>query len=83
MASVGSREALTETIMIKRRAQKFDPLTEEEKDAVLLYAAGHGRSWKTDLGNQWMRGSSGPVLHRLRNTHGPSWLHSLKIESLT
>ena len=56
-------------------------LTQEQQDALQQYANAHGRGWKSRLNADWARGGSnwpGPyhLLHRVRNSHGPSWLHS-------
>ena len=53
---------------------KYAELTQEETDALVAFAKGRGRFWKRELQNQWMYALATPVLHRLRNTHGPSWL---------
>ncbi len=57
----------------------YAPLTAEETAALRSYAAEHGRPWKRDLRTEWMRASALPVLHRLRNTHGPSWLDGYRL----
>ena len=51
-----------------------DGLTAEEREALRAFAAEHGRCWKAELRKQWMNASAIPVLHRLRNRLGPSWL---------
>jgi len=58
------------------------PLTEEEVNALQDYAARHGRSWKRILNNVWMGEApydDRPILRRLRNTHGPSWLDRYRL----
>lgn len=57
------------------------PLLYKGRAALSDYAAQHGRYWKAALRNQWMKANADPVLHRLRNRLGPSWLirsHLLK-----
>jgi hypothetical protein len=64
-------------------------LTSEEKQALRVFAAENGRSWKAKLsmvywynariyrdrsGKQW------PQLHSLRNEFGPSWLAKYKLK---
>lgn len=55
------------------------PLTPDELAAVVEFANTHGRTWKADLRDLWMRAAAPATLHRLRNTHGPSWLASFKL----
>lgn len=54
------------------------PLFPEEARALEVYAAKHGRTWKSKLRAAWMSGGNeegtGGILRSLRNTHGPSWL---------
>lgn len=54
-------------------------LTAEELDAIRAFAARHGRYWKAELRNQWMKASARPILHNLRNRLGPSWLVSFRL----
>lgn len=56
------------------------PITPEELAALKAYAAKHGDSWKNFLNADWMRARAEPELHRLRNTHGPRWLATFKLE---
>ncbi|MCF1465014.1 hypothetical protein B7W85_22625 [Allorhizobium ampelinum] len=58
------------------------PLTAEELRALQEYAERHGRSWKRILNHVWMGEAppdDGPVLRRLRNTHGPTWLDRYRL----
>jgi hypothetical protein len=56
----------------------YRELTLEEAQAVVSWAywAGHHhrQGWKQALSTAWMNASAGPVLQRLRNELGPSWL---------
>ncbi len=52
----------------------YPPLMVAQVEALRAYARDHGRSWKTELRAEWMRASAEPLLHGLRNSHGPSWL---------
>jgi hypothetical protein len=54
-------------------------LTETEVTALRQYAATHGRRWKDALQTEWMNASASQPLHKLRNTHGPSWLVTFKL----
>ncbi|MES2667428.1 MAG: hypothetical protein V4712_15120 [Pseudomonadota bacterium] len=61
------------------------PLFSEETRAPEVYAAKHGRNWKSKLRAAWMSGGNeegtGGVLRSLRNTHGPSWLFYFRPET--
>lgn len=46
----------------------------KQQAALAAFAAVHGRRWKAELHRQWEAASAEPELHRLRNTHGPTWL---------
>lgn len=62
--------------------EKLPPLTAEEEQVLQAYAAKHGRRWKSVLNHVWMGGApydDGGTLRRLRNSHGPSWLHSYRL----
>jgi hypothetical protein len=45
--------------------------------ALKQYAKDHGRTWKSQLVNEWMEGSD--TLRYVRNTIGPSGLYRLKL----
>lgn len=64
------------------RRKKLPPLTAEQEQVLQAYAAKHGRRWKSVLNHVWMGGppyDDGGTLRRLRNSHGPSWLHSYRL----
>lgn len=50
--------------------------------ALRAYAREHGRSWKTKLWVEWMNATANPLLHRLRNAHGPAWLDRMVLVSV-
>ncbi len=52
----------------------IDPPTEDERAALELYAATHGRYWKRRLLDDWTNGRTVGELQRIRNSRGPSWL---------
>ena len=65
-----------------RIAARLDDLPEldaEQTAALAAFAAEHGRSWKAQLRRQWERASANPILHGLRNTHGPTWLDRYRL----
>lgn len=64
------------------RAQTFPPLSADEQHALLDFATKNGRLWKARLAELWVRAAADPVLHRLRNTHGPDWLRTITPDSL-
>ncbi|MCD2180334.1 hypothetical protein [Rhizobium sp. C1] len=64
------------------KREKLPPLTEDEVQVIQAYAAKHGRRWKSVLNHVWTGGApydDGGTLRRLRNSHGPSWLHSYRL----
>ncbi|MGD9481091.1 hypothetical protein [Shinella sp. G-2] len=66
----------------RHKRERLPPLTEGEEEALQAYAAKHGRRWKSVLNHVWMGGApydDGGTLRRLRNSHGPSWLHSYRL----
>ena len=70
--------ALRRLIALRERAE-VENLTDDQCRALVLYAAQHGQAWKARLRDEWMRAAAAPELHRLRNTHGPSWLARFEI----
>lgn len=59
------------------------PLSNDQREALTIWRAAHGRNWKTDLRGAWMRANYGwmhqdhaAALQTLRNTHGPEWLNA-------
>jgi hypothetical protein len=59
---------------------------EDQLAALRTYRERAGADWKARLGGDWMRAGSSRVdvstytlLHQLRNTHGPSWLHQFDL----
>lgn len=66
----------------RSKRQPLPDLDPEQVAALQRYAARHGRRWKSILNNVWMGGAphdEGGTLRRLRNTHGPSWLHRYRL----
>lgn len=63
----------------RRRAVVFAPLTEAQQTALANFAAANGPGWKLTLGTLWMRAAAPPVLHALRNSHGPAWLDAFDL----
>lgn len=61
--------------------ETYPDLSDEEQRALLDFAADHGKGWKPVLRDQWIRATASPVLQRLRDTHGPIWLETLRISS--
>ncbi len=61
------------------QAQTFPPLCDAEQQALIDFAKNNGRLWKARLSELWARAAAEPVLHRLRNTHGPDWLRTVPV----
>lgn len=55
-------------------------ITDAQRAALKAFAKKHGRSWKSRLQDLWRSASASPELHRLRNTHGPRWLATFKLD---
>jgi hypothetical protein len=55
-------------------------LRPDQMAALSAYAAEHGRTWKAQLRDDWMNSRTTGALQELRNTHGPSWLSSFRLE---
>jgi hypothetical protein len=60
--------------------KQFPELTENQKYALDVFVSKFGRTWKSELREQWMKGRASPELHALCNTHGPSWLQGYRHE---
>jgi hypothetical protein len=54
-------------------------LTPEQLAALRSYAAEHGRTWKSQLNDDWMNGRASGPLQQVRNQFGPSWLIRFKL----
>jgi hypothetical protein len=63
-------------------AETFPPLSADEHQALLDFARNNGKLWKARLSELWVRAAADPVLHRLRNTHGPDWLRDVTPDGL-
>ncbi len=56
-----------------------------EHQAIVHFAARHGRRWKSELREAWMTGIycdpavDSATLQRIRNTYGPSWLIKCRV----
>ena len=54
-------------------------LSPAERDALHAYARRHGRTWKSSLRDDWMRGRAEGPLQRIRNRLGPRWLAAYRL----
>lgn len=52
----------------------YPALNIDQLAAVAKYIRKHGRTWKSQLLNDWMNGKCQGELQQIRNSHGPSWL---------
>ena len=68
-----------QTINTMNMKNTYDPLTPEEVAALTSFAAYAGRYWKQELRDAWMNASMPGLLHKLRNSHGPSWLEQYRL----
>ena len=67
--------------MTRDREPDYPPLMLAQLAALRRYAQQHGRGWKTRLSNEWLCASAEPLLHGLRNSHGPCWLVSFALDA--
>lgn len=56
----------------------------EQLNALCIFAASRGRTWKSKLNDCWMTGSYGFAddsmnLQQVRNSFGPSWLVKFRL----
>ena len=58
----------------------YPPVLLAQALALHSYAEAHGGCWKERLLAEWINATAEPLLHHLRNTHGPSWLLRYKFE---
>jgi hypothetical protein len=59
----------------------YQPLMLAQVEALRRYVDQHGRCWKASLRNEWMCASAEPLLHSLRNSHGPRRLANFQFEA--
>lgn len=50
--------------------------------AVLAFARAHGRQWKRELSDGWVRARYPGLLQCARNSYGPGWLQKVTIAQL-
>jgi len=62
-------------------SRKHPAPSPETIEALERYALEHGPHWRERLRSQWGHASAPPILHALRNTHGPTWLGRFKLPS--
>jgi len=57
------------------------PISDEQALELVKFAEVEGRRWKSALSGLWMRAAANPLLHQLRNSHGPTWLQGVRINA--
>ncbi len=55
----------------------YPPLMQAQSAALRAYARTYGARWKPMLRAEWFNDTAEPLLHSLRNSHGPFWLAAL------
>ena len=55
------------------------PVTDAMLGALRAYALDHGKRWKADLCELWMRGEDDGLLRQIRNIVGPSRLYKINL----
>jgi hypothetical protein len=58
-------------------------ISTEQEQALKQFARANGREWKAKLNILWQRAAAPVELHQLRNSHGPSWLASYRVNGET
>jgi hypothetical protein len=67
---------------------RYPELSREQFEAIEAFARKWGRTWKMTLRKCWENGTIGvyvslphyaPILHQLRNHHGPAWLKKFRL----
>lgn len=56
----------------------LDKLTSEQREALLHFRDQHGRSWKNQLLDGWLRAAYPGPLQQIRNSLGPEWLSKVR-----
>ena len=57
----------------------YPPLMQAQAIALCSYARAHGHGWKPLLRTEWLNDTAEPLLHGLRNSHGPYWLAAFRL----
>ncbi len=55
----------------------YPPLMQGQAVALRNYARTYGPRWKPMLRAEWLNDTAEPLLHSLRNSHGPFWVAAL------
>ncbi len=59
----------------------YPPLMQAQAAALRDYARTYGPRWKPMLRAEWLNDTAEPMLHSLRNSHGPLWLAALQLSA--
>ena len=66
-----------------KNQRQHTPPNDEQMQALFEWRDEHGdENWKRKLTLAWLRASAPATLHALRNSHGPSWLHSFTLPKI-
>ena len=65
--------------MVRSLYPQLAELNEEERTALLAFAAEHGRCWKSKLLLGWEHAAYPGPLQAIRNNFGPGWLRRLRL----
>ncbi len=57
-------------------------LTTEQRAALAAYAMDRGRTWKSQLRQDWENGRASGPLQEIRNSFGPGWLTTFRLDPL-
>lgn len=63
---------------VRRSGSALSELDQQEREAIIQFRQEHGRRWKHQLLQGWMRAAYPGLLQRIRNSYGPEWLVRVK-----
>ena len=63
---------------VRRTGSALSELEPQEREAIIQFRQEHGRRWKHQLLQGWMRAAFPGPLQRIRNNYGPEWLVRVK-----
>lgn len=67
-----------ESVTVRRTGNALSELDLQEREAIVQFRHEHGRRWKQQLLQGWMRAAYPGLLQRIRNSYGPEWLVRVK-----
>ncbi|MGG6268425.1 hypothetical protein ACQ4M3_19475 [Leptolyngbya sp. AN03gr2] len=75
------KEILRSTLQQETRTNPLEQLTNEQREALLLFAQSEP-DWKTSLLNDWLENRDSGTMQFVRDQYGLAWLNSILPEDL-